>query len=69
MGIIRRPTMGERMDNAAERRRPWWVTAEIREIARDTNKRFRRADRRYRNTEPYRGSSDEREHQRRGRRS
>ena len=64
MGIFKRPTMGDRMDNATERSRPWWATAQIREVGRDAHRRFKVAEHGYENSEPYRGSRTEASHRR-----
>jgi hypothetical protein len=67
VGFFSRPTMADRMDNATEKRRPWYVTAEIREEARAASRGFRRGNHRNQSAQPYRGSKQEGEH-RKGRR-
>ena len=64
MGIFKRPTMADRMDNATERRRPWWATAEIREEIRHANRVSRPMIRRTEDTEPDQGSKAQRSHRR-----
>lgn len=54
--------MAERMDRATERSRPWWATAEIREVGRDTRRRFKIKDHGYEDTEPYQGSKTQASH-------
>jgi hypothetical protein len=61
---IQRPTMAERLSNAADRKRPWWQKSEVRELANDFNRMSRRASQQDEEARPYRGSRTERTHRR-----
>ena len=56
--------MADRMDNMTERRRPWWATSEIKELANDFNRKSRKASHQDEQARPYRGSRTEGRHRR-----